>query len=863
MIELYSEVTYFMKKLVGIAFAFFCYTASANHIVGGEIEFIYLQDGLYRIQVIQYFDVANPVNPGPEPSVLVSIFSNRNDGLVSTHQLLLQENVVVPYTNPECAIGELQTSRIIWSADVALNPIEYSHFEGYYIAWERCCRNLNVVNIVNPLGTGMKYVLEIPPLWKNGRVFKNSSPVLFQPLSDYACINQLYYIEFTGTDPDGDSLVYSLATPLNSSAAVAVPIPQPKPHPEVVFREPFHVENTIPGSPPLKISNRGLLTVTPNQEGLYVFSVLVEEYRRGEKIGEVQRDFQMLVISEGCNPPDPPVVAATIPGNPGFQSEIDTLFYTVGEEKCFDFFVTNVTEGETISLRAEGVNFDDELEDVFSVNQQFVGSGQDTLQIEVCVSDCPPLHGRPFVVDFIAGDDACPLPQLDSLRLTIQVEPPPNQFPVITPGDRRLRLPEDDFFSLPFQGTDADGDSMVLDLYVRGIDDPSIPGFSVALIESEPGFIEGEFRWDTNCLIRDFTRQQDFDVGIIVDDLDTCMAPNPDTLWIPSTVILPPNTTPVVLADGPFSTAQEITIRPEGFLNFEVNVTDADGDTVNLIMSTDNFNPAEFGINFQETDGIGFAASDFSWNLDCPFQSEAQSEFTFYFVADDVDKCKVVNFDTLELTVNIDFSNAAPVIDRFSDFQIFTDEPFTLDIGGVDANGRDLLTIDYFQGFRRPESPSLSFLRNTGRGSVTSTLNWTPECSLLDGEDQAFYDLVFIVFDDACPSNKFDSTRITFEILNPLGADEFIPPNVFTPNGDGVNDIFRLTGLEPLSANLPPDNCDDRFLYMTVINRAGKEVFRSETREFQWDGGDAPSGTYYYIAQYVNSEYKGFVQLLR
>ena len=112
-----------MKKLVGIAFAFFCYTTSANHIVGGEIEFIYLQDGLYRINVVQYFDVANPVNPGPEPTVFISIFSNRNDELVSTHQLILQENVIVPYTNPECAIGELQTSRVVWTADVALNPL--------------------------------------------------------------------------------------------------------------------------------------------------------------------------------------------------------------------------------------------------------------------------------------------------------------------------------------------------------------------------------------------------------------------------------------------------------------------------------------------------------------------------------------------------------------------------------------------------------------------------------------------------------------------------------------------------------------------------------------------------------------------
>ena len=95
------------------------------------------------------------------------------------------------------------------------------------------------------------------------------------------------------------------------------------------------------------------------------------------------------------------------------------------------------------------------------------------------------------------------------------------------------------------------------------------------------------------------------------------------------------------------------------------------------------------------------------------------------------------------------------------------------------------------------------------------------------------------------------------------GCLDLTIPNVFTPDGDGINDIFLLTGLEPLSANLPPDNCDDKFLYISIINRAGKEVFRSENREFQWDGGDAPSGTYYYIAQYINSSFKGFVQLLR
>ncbi len=77
-------------------------------------------------------------------------------------------------------------------------------------------------------------------------------------------------------------------------------------------------------------------------------------------------------------------------------------------------------------------------------------------------------------------------------------------------------------------------------------------------------------------------------------------------------------------------------------------------------------------------------------------------------------------------------------------------------------------------------------------------------------------------------------------------------PNVITPNGDGLNDVFQL--------NFPYER-------VVVYNRWGQQVFESDTNAF-WDGKtlngkEAPTGTYYYIIVTNEETYKGFVQVLR
>lgn len=80
-------------------------------------------------------------------------------------------------------------------------------------------------------------------------------------------------------------------------------------------------------------------------------------------------------------------------------------------------------------------------------------------------------------------------------------------------------------------------------------------------------------------------------------------------------------------------------------------------------------------------------------------------------------------------------------------------------------------------------------------------------------------------------------------------TEDDLIPNVFTPNGDGVNDYFKI-------------DCID-FKSLTIVNRWGNLVFES-TDGGKWDGGDNVDGVYYYILE-SNCEFKktGFIELVR
>ncbi|QDH79390.1 DUF11 domain-containing protein [Echinicola soli] len=88
---------------------------------------------------------------------------------------------------------------------------------------------------------------------------------------------------------------------------------------------------------------------------------------------------------------------------------------------------------------------------------------------------------------------------------------------------------------------------------------------------------------------------------------------------------------------------------------------------------------------------------------------------------------------------------------------------------------------------------------------------------------------------------------------------EITIPNVFSPNGDGINDTWEIEGL----TELYPDN------EIIVVNRWGGEVFKTSNYQNDWDGGSLDEGTYYYRVIIRDgdtgreTEFTGYVTILR
>lgn len=900
------RVIYFRCLLLTIP-AFFLYlnTSVASHIVGGEFELEHLEGFDYELRMILYFDEIN-ANPGVksnDQNVVVYIYSKRNDELIRAISIpRVALDVPVNYTNPECAVGNLVTSKMLYARRLTLSPEVYDDPEGYYVVWERCCRNYTITNARSnaPVSAGgpgpyagQTFYLEFPPVIKNQVPFVNSTPELFPPLSDYACKDLPFYFDFSGSDKDGDSIVYSLSEPINTSQGIAIPSPVPaSQHEPVAWNAGYGLDNMIPGNPALNISEEGIIGVTPSQTGLFVFAVKAEEYRNGEKIGEVRRDFQMLVLD--CEQSAVPEVGVRRLGGNTFQASLTTVFFseeTPVSERCLEVQITDddfsTPLGESLSLRARLLDENQRYITDLPLSGKVFTNAKGPITTQVCFDRCPPTRSGRFFVDIIASDDACAVPLQDTSRVPVQMPSINNRPPRLLINGQPNRVAEGnivvgDTLRYTIQGFDADGDSLTLDVNPNGfnLDDYNM---EVNVLNNEPGNLEAELIWMPDCNEQDFSVFTNFLLALTLEDADPCKLPDARRSTLNLGVDIPDFKQPELFFSG--LSSGRATVNLNDTLSFLVFGVDPDNGPIDLRVEDAGVNLDAIGASFADTSSNnGQVQSTFTWVPNCDnissFEADGSASYTVNFVAQDAGNCNAPDTAPGEVRVEVQpVPNQPPAVrvaergqDNRLTMAVNTNEVLNILGEDPDPDSISLTLENIFYGEQQvsPEELDLSFTNVEGLGRVQSPLTLLPTCEVLTRRDtdSARFRLVFRVEDKQCLNPENDTLSLAVDVVDePVNFEAFQPDNAFTPNGDGFGDEFFLLPesesdfrLSP-EKYLPPGNCFNQFSNITIYNRWGGVVFRSRNPDFKWSGIDQPAGVYYYTLEYTRDTYKGVVNL--
>lgn len=309
----------FCTFLLFFSLSFISYeSVYGTHTMGADITYTCLGGSQYQVKLTLFRDCA-----GILPLTTQSLqYSSASCG-VNSFITLTQSGSVVDVT-PLCpsAVSACSGGAILFGIEqytfTGILNLPANSCNDWELGWSNCCRN-NAITTLNFPGNQSTY---ISATLDNTLSPCNTSPVFTHIPTPIVCINQPVIYNHGVTDPDGDSLAFSLVDCFQDPSTT------------VNYATGFSNANPLATSTGVIIDNNtGELTFTPNQIQIGVICVKVEEFRSGVKIGETVRDMQFSVISCTNTPP----VASGINGN---ATDYD-LDLCVGGNVCFDILISD------------------------------------------------------------------------------------------------------------------------------------------------------------------------------------------------------------------------------------------------------------------------------------------------------------------------------------------------------------------------------------------------------------------------------------------------------------------------------------------------------------------------------------------
>jgi hypothetical protein len=259
----------------------------ASHIVGGDLTYRCLGNNNYEIRLTMRRDcfLGDEDAQFDNPASIGFFDGISGDALTFVG---LNGQILIPFNEDDTLNQIFISDCTITGNDVCVHQTTYVDTvqlplrpAGYMMAYQRCCRNASLNNVVEPLNTGMTITAL---LTNEAQQACNSSPDLGPYPPIYICVNDSIEYDFSAVDADGDSLAYCLFTP-NAGGSQLINKPQPPPQPPYDtinwVSPPYGLDNLMGGSPLRIDPHTGIITGRPNTIGQFLVGVCITSYKNG------------------------------------------------------------------------------------------------------------------------------------------------------------------------------------------------------------------------------------------------------------------------------------------------------------------------------------------------------------------------------------------------------------------------------------------------------------------------------------------------------------------------------------------------------------------------------------------------------
>jgi gliding motility-associated-like protein len=261
--------------------------AHASHAQSADITYQCLGGNQYQITLSFYRDCAGTTAPNTAAINISSASCNQNF-TTTLNQVPGTGQDVTPICasmTTQCSNGTYPGVQEYVYTGIIILPAACTD---WVFSFNLCCRNATIGTINNPSGENIYVEAHLDNL----NFPCNSSPTFSNPPIPFVCVGQNYCFNHGATDPDGDSLSYTLVAPATG------------PNTTVTYNPPYSASQPLASSPAVSFNAlTGDICMTPTQIQVTVLAVLVEEWRNGVLVGSVVRDIQLRTVNCTNNNP--------------------------------------------------------------------------------------------------------------------------------------------------------------------------------------------------------------------------------------------------------------------------------------------------------------------------------------------------------------------------------------------------------------------------------------------------------------------------------------------------------------------------------------------------------------------------------